>query len=238
MPNKKRLNAITGKKVLITAGPTREYWDPVRFISNASSGTMGLALAKEARHLGAQVTLVLGPVDPSQQVHLRPPRDGACAQGKDAASIEVVPVVSAEEMDEAVQKRLPGTQIFIGAAAVSDYRPVAPSKEKIKKLADSLTLQLVRNPDIIAKVARRGPQRPYVVIGFALETRDLIENAQKKLREKGLDWIVANQESNIGKKKGAATLLSRWGERIPLGVMSKTDLARKIWEALLLRPAI
>lgn len=226
--SKQRLNSVKGKKVLITAGPTREFWDPVRYLSNASSGTMGIALAREASNLGAHVTLVLGPVDHSQTAFIR----------GGTSSIQLVPVISAQDMDQAVQKHLSDTQIFIGAAAVADYRPVNPSKKKIKKDFGKLSLELVRNPDILAKVARRTPERPYVVIGFALETHDLMENAQKKLREKGLDWVVANLDSNIGRKQGAATLLSRWGERIPLGAMSKTRLARKIWEALLLRPAI
>ncbi|MFA5976471.1 MAG: phosphopantothenoylcysteine decarboxylase [Elusimicrobiota bacterium] len=230
MPNKKRLNTIKGKKVLITAGPTREYLDPVRFLSNASSGTMGIALARIAHELGAEVTLILGPVDSGRQESL------AAENGN--KGITVVPVITAQEMEAAVDKHLLDTQIFIGAAAVSDYRPLSFHKQKIKKASDPLSIQFVPNPDIIAKVARRTPDRPYVVIGFALETRDLIENAQKKLRDKGLDWIVANRETSIGKKRGAATLLSRWGERIPLGTMSKTELARKIWEALLLRPAI
>lgn len=219
----RRLNSIKGLKVLITAGPTREYWDPVRYLSNASSGTMGITLAHEASALGAQVTLIVGPVPGNL------PHDNG---------IHVVPVVTAQEMDAAVQENLIDTQVFIGAAAVSDYRPAETSKSKIKDRAPAVTLRLVRNSDIIAKVAQRTPKRPAIVIGFALETHDLLKHAQEKLQQKGLDWIVANQDTNIGGKRGSATLLSRWGEKIPLGTMSKKKLARKIWEALLKRPAL
>jgi len=223
LANSKRLNSIKGLKVLITAGPTREYWDPVRFLTNASSGTMGTALAEEASRLGAQVTLILGPVA------------GAAPKSN---GVHVVRVMSAQDMDQAVQENLLDTQVFIGAAAVSDYRPSVAHRQKIKERDPVVTLKLVRNPDIIAKVSRRTPQRPPIVIGFALETHDLMKNAQEKMKRKGLDWIVANQESNIGRKRGSATLLSRWGEKIPLGAASKKNLARKIWEALLKRPAL
>jgi phosphopantothenoylcysteine decarboxylase / phosphopantothenate---cysteine ligase len=219
----KRLNSIRGLKVLITAGPTREYWDPVRFITNASSGAMGIALASEAKRLGADVTLVLGPVPGG-----RPGSNG----------VKVVPVTTAQEMDEAVRHNLQDTQIFIGAAAVSDYRPSVTHKSKIKDKQESVTLKLIRNPDIIAKVAERTPKRPAVVIGFALETGDVLTYAQEKLTRKGLDWIVANTHANMGGKNGSATLLSRWGERIPLGRMTKQNLAKRIWEALLKRPAL
>ena len=210
-------------KVLITAGPTREYWDPVRFLSNGSSGVMGVELARVAGAMGAHVTLVIGPVPGA------PPASNG---------MRVVPVISASEMDEAVQKNLEDTQVFIGAAAVSDYRPAEMSKSKIKDRQPSVTLKLLRNPDIIAKVAQRNPRRPPIVIGFALETNNLMKNAKEKLQRKGLDWVVANLQSNIGKSRGSAVLLSRWGEKIPLGSMSKQNLAGKIWEALLKRPAL
>jgi len=215
---------LESKKVLITAGPTREYWDPVRFISNASSGTMGIALAKEAKRLGAEVTLILGPIN------------GPWPETKNIGKI--VPVISAIEMDAAVQENLPGTQVFVGAAAVSDYRPVKMFKQKIKDKDGLVSVILKRNPDIIAKVARRSPKRPANVIGFALETHDVLKFAKEKLKHKGLDWIVANVDSNMGNKDGSATLISRWGEQIPLGKMSKIRLAEKIWNALLKRPAL
>jgi phosphopantothenoylcysteine decarboxylase / phosphopantothenate---cysteine ligase len=220
----KNFNNLRDKKVLITAGPTREYWDPVRYISNASSGHMGIALAQEARQLGARVTLIIGPVT------VPVPRS--------QKDLQVLRVMSAQEMEAAVGENLPGTQVFVGAAAVADFRPEVILKKKIKDESSEITLRLVRNPDIIAHVARRSPNRPPVVIGFALETHDLVLNAQQKLKSKGLDWIVANPDSNIGQRGGTAKLLSRWGEQISLGKMPKNDLAKRIWEALLERPAL
>lgn len=215
---------LEGKKVLITAGPTREYWDPVRFISNGSSGQTGLALAREAKRLGAEVTLILGPIPG--------PKPEAKNIGK------IVNVVSAIEMDQAVQEHLPGTQVFVGAAAVSDYRPAKAAKHKMKDKDELISMILKRNPDIITKVARRGPKRPPNVIGFALETENMIANAKEKLKRKGLDWIIANTEGNVNNNTGSGTLISRWGEQIPLARMSKGKLAEKIWHAFLTRPAL
>lgn len=220
----KYFNNLRGKKVVITAGPTREHWDPVRFLSNASSGLMGTALALEATRLGAQVTLVLGPTP------------GAAPRRR--KNLRVIRVTSALEMDDVVQEHLPKTQVFVGSAAVADYRPAVMQRQKMKDKPASLQLKMIRNPDIIAKVARRGPNRPSVVIGFALETQDVQENAADKLRRKGLDWVVANRETNLGGAVGSATLLSRWDERIPIGRMTKERLAKRIWKALLDRPAL
>jgi phosphopantothenoylcysteine decarboxylase / phosphopantothenate---cysteine ligase len=220
----KHFNNLRDKKVLITAGPTREHWDPVRFLTNASSGTMGIALALEAKTLGAQVTLILGPIP------------GPAPRAR--KNLRVVRVAGALDMEKAVQENLTGTQVFVGAAAVSDYRPETTSKDKIKDQEPAVTLRLVRNPDIIARVARRSPHRPPVVIGFALETRDLMDNAQDTLKRKGLDWIVANRETNLGTANGSAIMFSRWQERIPLGKMPKQKLAKQIWKALLARPAL
>jgi len=220
----KNYNNLRDKKVMITAGPTREHWDPIRFLSNGSSGQMGIALALEAARLGADVILVLGPVPgsvPRRRKNLR-----------------IVRVLSAQEMDSKVQEYLPGTRVFVGSAAVSDYRPETIHRQKIKEKPAAVTLKLLRNPDIIAKVARRGPHRPSVVIGFALETQDVMENAEEKLRHKGLDWIVANRETNLGAPEGSARLISRWNERISIGHMTKERLAKQIWKALLDRPAL
>src|SRR5258708_18078144 len=153
---------LRNKRALISAGPTREYWDPVRYLTNGSSGRMGMALAQEALRLGAQVTLILGPVG-------HPP------QGR--ARLRVVPVVSAWDMYEAVKKRIQGTDIFVGSAAVVDYRPAAMQKRKIKRHEPSVTLKLYGNPDIIAMVGHLGKERPDNVIGFALETDHVLENA-------------------------------------------------------------
>jgi len=217
-------NHLRDKKVLITAGPTREQWDPVRFLSNGSSGQMGIALAMEAARLGACVTLVLGPT--------------AVPVPRRRKNLRVVRVLSAVDMDRKVQEHLPGTRVFVGAAAVSDYRPAVVSRQKIKEKPATLQVRMVRNPDIIARVACRGPHRPSVVIGFSLETQDVMENAAQKLRRKGLDWIVANRETNLGAPEGSATLISRWDERIPIGHMPKKRLAKQIWKALLARPAL
>jgi phosphopantothenoylcysteine decarboxylase/phosphopantothenate--cysteine ligase len=220
----KYFNNLRDKKVLITAGPTREHWDPVRFLSNGSSGQMGVALALEAARLGAEVTLILGPIPgpvPRRRKNLR-----------------VIRVGSAQEMDVKVQEHIEGTRVFVGAAAVADYRPAVTLRQKIKGKPARVTLKLLRNPDVIAKVARRGPNRPSVVIGFALETQAMLENAEEKLRDKGLDWIVANRETNLGAPEGSATLLSRWNERIGIGHMTKERLAKQIWKALLDRPAL
>lgn len=162
---------LEGLRVVITAGPTREAVDPVRYLSNRSSGKMGFALARAAAEAGARVTLVAGPVG------LPTP-----------AGVERIDVESAQQMLEAVQAR--PCEIFIGAAAVADYRPVRPAERKIKKEQAELTLELERNPDILATVAA-GAERPFTV-GFAAETDDLEGYALGKLRAKGLDMIAAN----------------------------------------------
>lgn len=212
---------LTSRKVLITAGPTREYWDPVRFISNASSGAMGIALAREARKRGASVTLVLGPIPG--------PLPDAKAIGR------IVSVISARDMDVAVQKHLAGTDVFVGAAAVSDYRPAEPSRQKIKDKADRVSVVLQRNPDIIARVSRPGSKRPTLVVGFALETQSMLRLAQGKLERKGMDWIIANRTENMGSAHATVTLLHRSGETVAFKTMPKPKLAEKIWHTLLTR---
>jgi len=169
-----RGGALAGRKVLITAGPTRERIDPVRFITNRSSGKMGFAVAEAARAAGAEVVLVSGPVN------LATP-----------AGVRRVDVESAEQMLESVREQLPGTDVFVAAAAVSDYRPVQAAAEKIKKTSDSIVLALSRTTDILATVAGGSP-RPFVV-GFAAETQNVERNALAKLDAKRLDMIAANQ---------------------------------------------
>jgi len=168
------LGPLAGRKVVITAGPTRERIDPVRFITNRSSGKMGYAVAEAARDAGAEVVLVSGPVN------LPAP-----------AGIRRICVETAEQMLGAVQAEIAGTDVFIAAAAVSDYRPLQVSAEKIKKTSDSLLLALSRTPDILATVAAGDP-RPFVV-GFAAETQNVERNALAKLEGKRLDMIAANQ---------------------------------------------
>jgi phosphopantothenoylcysteine decarboxylase/phosphopantothenate--cysteine ligase len=169
---------LSGQKVLITAGPTIEPIDPVRYISNRSSGKMGFALAKAARRRGASVTLVSGPVS------LMPPY-----------GVTFIPVKTADEMRNAVMENRPGRDIVIKAAAVSDYRPKDSAQQKIKKGPDSLTLDLVKNPDILWELGNSKKQSPFVLVGFAAETEDLPANAEAKLKAKNLDMIVANDVS-------------------------------------------
>ncbi len=172
--------ALSGKTVFITAGPTREPLDPVRFISNHSSGKMGYALAQAAMDAGAKVKLISGPVN------LTPPARVTCVQ-----------VETAEEMLAASLEQIEECDLFIGAAAVADYRPVAIAEHKIKKGSEEIMeLRLVKNPDIIATVAKQ-PKRPYTV-GFAAETRDLLHYARDKLTRKQLDMVIANDVSVPG----------------------------------------
>ena len=199
-------------RVLITAGPTQEAIDPVRYISNHSSGLQGIAVAEAAHAAGAQVTLVAGPRVPAT-----------------AAGIDRIDVTSAMDMQQAVQSRLDATDIFIGVAAVADYRPANPAEQKMKRAgkADAgLTLELVENPDIIAGVAKHQP-RP-LVIGFAAETNDTLRHAKDKLARKGLDAIVLNDVSdpNIGfnSAENAATLIYANGE-VVIPKQSKRKLA-------------
>ena len=165
---------LEGLHVVITAGPTRERIDPVRFISNRSSGKMGFAVAQAAYFAGARVTLISGPVSIDT-----PP------------GVQRIDVESAEQMYAAAHRELPSTDIFISAAAVADYRPPAPLAQKLKKTGDSLQLDLVKAPDIVASVAA-SPRRPFVV-GFAAETERVEQHAREKLVKKSLDMIAANE---------------------------------------------
>ena len=166
---------LAGLHVLVSAGPTVEDLDPVRFLGNRSTGRMGYAIAEAARDRGAVVTLVTGPTA------LAPPR-----------GVRSVAVRSALDMEGAMQAAFPSADVVIMAAAVADYRPAAPSAQKLKKTDGPLTLKLVRNPDILAALssARSGP-RP-ILVGFALETENVVENARVKLARKGVDLVVAN----------------------------------------------
>ena len=174
VPPRAASRALHGRKVVLTAGPTREGIDPVRFITNRSSGKMGYAVAEAARDAGADVVIVSGPVN------LPTPH-----------GVTRVNVETAEQMMNAVQQHLAGADIFIAAAAVSDYRAAQVAPEKIKKTSDSMVLALTRTPDILATVAAGSP-RPFVV-GFAAETQNVERNALAKLEGKKLDMIAANQ---------------------------------------------
>lgn len=208
-------NALLGRRVLITAGPTWEALDPVRGFTNHSSGKMGYAVARAAREAGAEVTVISGPT-------ALPEPDG----------VSMVSVVSALEMHEAVLDMLeqarPPIDIFIGVAAVADYRPSATSAEKIKKHAGSLSVELVQNPDILAAVASH-PKRPFTV-GFAAETENVEQYARKKLVSKGVDMIAANVVGpglGFGTDNNEILLVDRTGvTKLPLA--SKDRLARSL----------
>ena len=202
---------LAGCKVVVTAGPTRERIDPVRFISNRSSGKMGYAVAQAAREAGAEVILVSGPVA------LAAP-----------AGVTRVNVESAREMLAVVQSALEGTDIYIGAAAIADYEPASVSAQKIKKSSDTMTLSLVKAPDILASVAAL-ERRPFVV-GFAAETQDVEQNARAKLEGKRLDMIAANRVGDgIAFDQDENSLLLLWqGGREELATCGKLELARKL----------
>lgn len=206
-------------KLLISAGPTREAIDPVRFITNHSSGKMGYALAAAAIENGWEVTLVSGPVT------LDPPEGLA----------EFVPVISAAEMAEAVKSRFPRMDGAILCAAVADYRPVSFSNSKIKKTDDDLVLRLERTEDILLALGRM-KRADQLLTGFAAETDDLAENALKKLRKKNLDWIAANLVGVPGKgfqaDQNEITLYGRNGEVIPLPLTDKKVLAKQMISAI------
>ena len=202
---------FSGKKILLTAGPTHEAIDPVRYITNASSGKMGYALAEAFIEAGAEVTLVSGPV------FLTPP-----------ARAKIISVVSANQMLEAVMERVSETDIFCSVAAVADYRAKEVSSQKIAKKSSELTLELERNADIVASVANL-EKKPFV-IGFAAETENLLLNAKAKLKNKKLDMIIANQvgaDIGIGSDENAVTVLWEEGEKA-FPRMSKNKLAREL----------
>jgi len=199
---------LAGRKVVVTAGGTQEPIDPVRFIGNPSSGRMGYSLAEAARDRGAVVTLIAGPTTLPKPV-----------------GVDFIPVRTAEEMREAVLEATPGADVLIMAAAVADYRPASIAGRKIKKGKERLTLELVRNPDILAEVA----DRQLLKVGFAAETEDLIENARAKLTEKRLDLIVANPvPASFGGDTIQATLIARDGEVTELPPLPKSELAELV----------
>jgi phosphopantothenoylcysteine decarboxylase/phosphopantothenate--cysteine ligase len=205
---------LTGKHVVITAGPTRERLDPVRYLSNNSSGKMGYALARAAVDAGARTTLVSGPV--------------ALAEPEGSHRINVT---SADEMLAECQKLLPDCDIFIACAAVADYKPASTEPRKIKKTDGEVELRLVRTPDILATISASS-ERTFTV-GFAAETHDVLSYAREKLERKGLDMIVANDvsDASIGfnSDQNAATVVWKGGEQ-PLERATKDVIARKVLE--------
>jgi phosphopantothenoylcysteine decarboxylase/phosphopantothenate--cysteine ligase len=204
---------LTGERILITAGPTREPFDPVRFITNYSSGKMGYALAVAARRRGAFVTLVSGPSA------LPVPR-----------GIDFIPVSSAVEMREAVMERFKAATVIIKSAAVADFRPATQADNKIKKKGGPLVLTLERNPDILAEIGKMKGGR--ILIGFAMESEDLVANATAKLKKKNLDLIIANDVKQSGAGFQTDTnivkILDRKGEIETLPLMDKMQVAERI----------
>lgn len=203
--------ALSGRTVLVTAGPTREEIDPVRFLSNYSSGKMGYAIARVARSRGARVILVSGPVNLPEP-----------------AGVEVIRVASAQEMYQAVMEQAEQADLIFKAAAVADYRPVVRSAQKTKKgKAGTLSIELQRNPDILAELGHRKGGR--ILVGFAAETEDLLNNAREKLAGKNLDMIVANDVTQDGAGFDTDTnivrLLTADGGVEELPMMTKEEVA-------------
>ena len=209
-----RRQSMAGQRVLVTAGPTVEDIDPVRFVSNRSSGRMGYRLAEAARDRGASVTLVSGPT--------------ALAE---PAGIEVVQVRSAEQMAAAVDARASAADVVVMAAAVSDYRPAQGSEVKVKKADDGLSLEMVRTPDILRGLGQAKGER--FLVGFAAETDHLREHAREKLRAKNLDLVVANtvgqEGSGFAADSNAAVLIDPDGE-VEVPLVGKRELAERIWD--------
>lgn len=214
-----RKKDLVGEHFLITVGATREEIDPVRFISNRSSGRMGFALAEAVLKRGGDVTVVAGitTVDPP-------------------AGAKIVRALSAAEMDQAVARESKQASVFIGAAAIADYRPSSRAKQKIKKTEESVTLTLERTPDVLANVAA-SRTNGMLVVGFAAETENLIANAREKLRSKKLDAIVANdvtrQDSGFDSRTNAITILTAQNnEPVELPTLSKSEAANRILDVI------
>ena len=201
---------LAGKRIVVTAGGTQEAIDPVRYITNNSSGKMGYAVAEAARDRGATVTLITTPTGLSP-----------------VAGVDVINIRSAQQMKEAVVKATVKTDALLMVAAVADYMPKTTATQKIKKGAGGLTLELVKTPDILSEVKGK-----FIKVGFAAETQDLISNAQKKLTGKGLDIIVANdvsaKGSGFGSETNKVTILKKDGKPEDLPLMSKREVAEKI----------
>lgn len=209
---------LSGERFLITVGATREEIDPVRFISNRSSGRMGFALAEAALKRGGEVVVVAGTTTVS------PP-----------AGVRIVKALSAEEMAQAVAQESAHASVFIGAAAIADYRPAQKAAQKIKKSEESITLTLERTPDVLSQVAA-SRTNGMLVIGFAAETENVVENAREKLRNKKLDAIIANDvtraDSGFDAATNAITIITRDNDPVELPAMSKSEAADRILDVI------
>ena len=211
---------LSGKRILVTAGPTQEPMDPVRFISNPSSGKMGFAIARAAQQRGAQVTLISGP-----------------SSLQDPSDVNVIRIQTAAQMASAVFEHLEPVDIVIKSAAVSDYRPRDITVEKMKKKKNAMVLNLVRNQDILAEIGQRKGDR--FLVGFAAETEALDQNATKKLHKKNLDMIVGNivkgQDSALGSDVNRVSLYYRDGTQEVLPMMDKESLAHRLLDRIVER---
>ncbi|MCK4259203.1 MAG: bifunctional phosphopantothenoylcysteine decarboxylase/phosphopantothenate--cysteine ligase CoaBC [Halanaerobiales bacterium] len=211
---------LHGKKVVVTAGGTREAIDPVRFLSNPSTGKMGYAVAKAAYYRGAEVVLISAPT------HLKAPE-----------GVQVIPIIRTQEMYDAILNEVDDANLIVKTAAVADYTPVTVAEQKMKKTEGDLTIRLTRTPDILAELGRR--KKPgQVLVGFAAETQNLIENARSKLVRKNCDFIIANDISTPGAGFAGDTnqvsVVSETGEE-KLPMMSKEELAHQILDRALER---
>ncbi|HBC96992.1 MAG TPA: bifunctional phosphopantothenoylcysteine decarboxylase/phosphopantothenate--cysteine ligase CoaBC [Clostridium sp.] len=208
---------LKGKKVLVTAGPTMEDIDPVRYITNRSSGKMGYSIAEEARDRGAEVTLVSGPTSLEMPF-----------------GVQFVGVRTNEEMLNAVLEKFDKQDIVIKAAAVSDYKPKAYSQKKIKKNEDELSLPMIKDIDILKELGKLKDNQ--ILVGFAAESNDLIKNAAKKLENKNLDYIVANnitgEDTGFASDNNKVTIIFRDGDKVDLNKMTKREVARKLFDIL------
>ena len=209
-------DALKGKKILITSGRTREDIDPIRYLSNKSSGKMGYSLAQAAVDLGAEVTLVSGPTDLNVPDGLK----------------EFISVDSAFQMYEKVDENFKNTDIFIACAAVADYRPKEYQDKKIKKSDLNLTIELVRNPDILFEMGKKKENQ--LLVGFAAETNNIIENALKKLEKKNLDMIIANNASTMGTDTNSIEIIKKDRSSTVINQKSKIELAYDILKEVIL----
>jgi phosphopantothenoylcysteine decarboxylase/phosphopantothenate--cysteine ligase len=209
-----RSGDLAGRKVVVSAGGTQEPIDPVRYVSNYSSGKMGYAVAEAARDRGAQVVVVSAPVSVPAPY-----------------GVQVVSVKTAEEMRDALVRECSGADVLVMAAAVADYRPAAAAGQKIKRTKEGLSLELVRTPDILSEV--KGPLR----VGFAAESEKLVENAADKLKRKGLDLIVANDVtaagSGFGTDTNEVTIIGGDGEPETLPLLSKYEVGHRIFDRVI-----
>lgn len=208
---------LLGKKIVITAGPTIEPLDPVRYMTNYSSGKMGYALAKEAKRRGADVVLISGPVN------IEPP-----------SGVHVIPVNTTQEMFNAVDRHFGDCDVLIKAAAPLDYRPISVSEHKIKKEKDQIEIKFIKNPDIAAHFGK--VKNKQILVGFAAETENLIENARKKIEKKNLDFIVANNvlaaDSGFRSDTNIVTIIDKNGDVVNYPLLTKEDVAKVIFDKI------